>query len=301
MPAQVEVKSVLNKTRRTDPWFLDDYTVNLYSGCAFNCLYCYIQGSKYGHHVAKTTTLKTNAIEVLSRQLRARAQKKQYGVIVLSSVTDPYMPVDRKYKMTRQALEVILENRFPVHIITKSDLIARDYDLLHAIDTQAIIPSHLSDRLDRGVIISYSFSTLDQHVAHIFEPGAPEPQRRLASLQKTLAEDFYAGISLMPLLPHISDTGDHLDFLFSTFREFQVCYVLPASLTLYGEQLEDNKHQVLSAVQQHFPQLHQKYLKFFSHNAQMPGYYRVALARKTRELCRINGLENCINTLQSNN
>ena len=75
--------------------------------------------------------------------------------------------------MTRQALEVIAKHNFPVHIITKSDLIERDFDLLHRIDQTAILPNDLNKTLGRGVTVSFSFSTLDDAIANIFEK---EPQ-----------------------------------------------------------------------------------------------------------------------------
>src|SRR5690606_17668411 len=134
MPREIEVKSVLNKTQRRDPWFLDDYTLNLYSSCSFNCLYCYIRGSKYGTNLEESLSVKANAIELLEKQLSGRAKKGEYGIIVLSSATDPYLQIEKRYELTRRALEVIARYKFPVHIITKSDLIERDFDLLHEID-----------------------------------------------------------------------------------------------------------------------------------------------------------------------
>jgi len=96
MPREIEVKSILNKTKKRDSWFLDDYTVNLYSSCSFNCLYCYIRGSKYGENLATSISVKKNAIEVLDRQLFNRAKKEQYGFIVLSSATDPYLKIEKE-------------------------------------------------------------------------------------------------------------------------------------------------------------------------------------------------------------
>lgn len=82
MPAKVAVKSILNNTKRRDPWCLNDYTINPYSGCSFNCLYCYIGGSKYGEHMEEKLSIKSNAPALLERQLKNRARKGQYGPIV---------------------------------------------------------------------------------------------------------------------------------------------------------------------------------------------------------------------------
>lgn len=179
MPREIQVKSILNKKKRRDAWFLDDYTINLYSSCSFNCLYCYIRGSKYGANLESSLSVKINAIELLDKQLFNRAKKNQYGIIVLSSATDPYLQVENKYGLTREALKIILKYKFPVHIITKSDMIERDFDLLHQIDKTAILPDDLKNQLKRGVIISYSFSTLQDDIGKIFEPGATPPTKRL--------------------------------------------------------------------------------------------------------------------------
>jgi DNA repair photolyase len=284
MAAEITVKSVLNKTKRRDPWFLDDYTLNLYSSCAFNCLYCYIRGSKYGQNLEDSLSVKMNAIEILDRQLANRAKKNQYGYIMLSSATDPYLGIEKKYSLTRSALEMILKHRFPVHIITKSPLVERDFDLLHAIDRTAILPNDLKVSPGRGTIISFSFSGIDDAVARIFEPGAPRPSERLETLGRAVSEGFLAGVSLMPLLPHISDTGENLHLLFRTFQARKACYIFPATLTLFGEAPGDSKTLVLGAIRKHFPHLEEKYLRFFSQGSQMPPQYRSAFDRKIREL-----------------
>jgi DNA repair photolyase len=118
MPVHKQVKSILNKSKKRDPWFLDDYTINPYSGCSFNCLYCYIRGSKYGIHMEDKLTIKSNALELLDKKLATLAKKGKHGIIVLSSATDPYLQFEKEEKLTRQILELILKYRFPVHVIT---------------------------------------------------------------------------------------------------------------------------------------------------------------------------------------
>ncbi len=293
MPREIEVKSVLNKSKKRDSWFLDDYTFNPYSSCSFNCLYCYIRGSKYGTNLESSLSVKINAVELLDRQLSTRARKYQYGFIVLSSATDPYLKIEEKYQLTRDALKVILKHKFPVHIITKSDLIERDFDLLEQIDREARLPDDLSE-LKRGTIISFSFSTLQDEVARIFEPGATPPGKRIVAVQKTINRGFLTGISLMPLIPYISDTTEQLNLVFSTFRKMGADYVLPATITLYGNEKADSKTLMLGAIKKHYPELVTKYNKFFSASSEMPYYYQNAFYKKMKELCAVHGLKNDI-------
>lgn len=292
--SHLHVKSILNKTKRRDSWFLDDYTINPYSGCSFNCLYCYTAGSKYGAHLAAKTSIKTNAPEVLEKQLRLRARKDQQGIVVLSSATDPYLHFEEETLLTRRILELLLHYRFPVHIVTKSDLVVRDFDLLRQIDEQALLPADLRDKLTRKVFITFSFSTLDPGIARIFEPGATDPNLRLGALQSALREGFHSGVSLMPLLPWITDTADSLHYLFRSFREVGARYIFPATLTLFGNERSDSKELMLRAIAQHYPHLLEKYERYFATGTEMPAYYRDAFYRKTQELLQEYGLKNSL-------
>jgi DNA repair photolyase len=294
MTVEIQVKTILNKTKRRDPWFLDDYTLNPYSGCSFNCLYCYIRGSKYGINMEEKLAIKSNAVELLEIALFNRAKKKQYGIIVLSSATDPYLQVEKEIGLTKQLLEVILKFRFPVHIITKSDLIVRDFDLLKEINRQAILPDDLQEKLSDKVFITFSFSTLDDKVAGIFEPGATPPSKRLKTLEAALQQGFLSGVSLMPLLPYISDTGENLEYMFRMFRETGVSYIFPASLTLFGSDPSDSKKLVMRAITKHYPELTDTYERFFKSSNQMPGYYTTALNHKLNSLCEKYRLKNYI-------
>src|SRR3954463_6886167 len=107
MPQDIIVKSILNKTKKRDSWFLDDYTINPYSGCSFNCLFCYIRGSKYGEHMERSLAVKDNTIDLLDKALALRAKKNQYGIIVVSSATEPYLQFEDELKITRRILERI--------------------------------------------------------------------------------------------------------------------------------------------------------------------------------------------------
>ena len=294
MPTNIQVKSILNKTKRRDPWFLDDYTINPYSGCSYNCLYCYTRGSKYGVHMEDKLSIKTNAIELLDKQLKLRAAKEQHGFIVLSSATDPYLQFEKEQGLTRRILETILKYRFPVHIITKSDMVIRDLDLLQQINTEAILPADLKDKLSDRAFITFSFSTLDDNVGKIFEPGAPPPSLRLQTLKYCLDQGFFCGVSMMPLLPYISDTGENLELMFQTFKDIGVRYIFPATITLFGEDTADSKTLVLRAIQKHYPHLLERYQKLFTNSNQLPAYYQSAFQNKMRELLAKYGLKDRI-------
>lgn len=293
MPKYIETKQVLNKKKKRDSWFLDDYTFNPYRSCSFNCLYCYIRGSKYGLNLENSLAIKANAIELLDKQLFNRAKKRQYGFIVLSSATDPYIHIEKEQEITRESLRVILKHKFPVHIITKSNLVTRDFDILHQINREAILPDDLM-YMQKGVMISFSFSTVEDSIARVFEPGAPLPSTRLTAVQKTLNEKFLCGVSLMPLLPFISDTGPQLHKTFSLFKEIGVHYLMPSTITLFGNAKADSKTLVFQAIQKHYPDLLEKYKSYFATGSQMPTFYQKAFHQKMKEMLTEYGLHGSI-------
>tara|TARA_B100000378_G_scaffold254325_1_gene230752 strand:- start:178 stop:921 length:744 start_codon:yes stop_codon:yes gene_type:complete len=244
--------------------------------------------------MARSLTVKENAAELLDQELSLRARKGQYGIIVLSSATDPYLQIDVETGLTRKLLEIIHHHRFPVHIITKSDGVLRDLDLLERIGREALLPTDLEDKLPGGCIITFSFSTLDTKVGARFEPGATDPPTRLETLRKVREAGFHSGVSLMPLLPYISDTAEHLEWMYRSFQEVGAAYLLPATLSLFGEGRSDSKTLVLRTVERYYPHLKDKYQRFFSHSGGMPAYYRKAFEAKTRELGLQYGLSGSI-------
>jgi DNA repair photolyase len=294
MPIKIQSKSILNKTKKRDAWFLDDYTINPYSGCSFNCLYCYIRGSKYGTHMEEKLAVKQNAVQLLEKQLMIKAKKRQYGFVVMSSATDPYLQVEKSLEMTRNLLRVFLRFQFPVHIITKSDLVLRDFDLLERLDKEAILPDDLKLKLSRGALITFSFSTLDERIGKIFEPGATPVSLRLRALEKAAKAGFKTGVSLMPLLPLISDSLEQLDLMYSAFRDAGAHYIMPAGLTLFGTGHHDSKTLTMRAIANHFPNLFEEYERMYGNAFNPSREYQSKLSSITDALNVKYGVNNRI-------
>ena len=290
MPLEIQSKTILNKTKRRDPWFLDDYTVNPYLACSFNCLFCYIRGSKYGLHMDKKLAIKTNALELLDKQLGNRAKKGQYGFIVLSSATDPYLQLEEKTELTRGVLKIILKYRFPLHVITRSNLITRDLDLLRSIGEQAILPPDLMPKLLSGVYATFSFSTLDDKIGKIFEPGATKPSDRIRAVESVSAGKIPTGISMMPLYPYLTDTDFQIRSMLRSFKSVGAQYVFPAGLTLFGNGPTDSKTLMFNAIRTHYPELIEKYKLLYSHGFRPSREYTKALDLRLRQLAEEVGI-----------
>ena len=135
---QIIAKSLLNKNKKRDDWFLGNYTLNPYAGCSIACIYCYTRGSKYGGDHGSTVNVKSQAVPILKRQLKNAIKRHERGFIVLGSAADPYPSVENETKLTREILGLIKRYHFPLHILTKSNLILRDIDILTDIKEEAI-------------------------------------------------------------------------------------------------------------------------------------------------------------------
>jgi DNA repair photolyase len=285
MVNEIQVKSILNKHKKRDDWFLDDYSVNPYEGCSFNCLYCYIRGSKYGKNMARTLSAKVNSPELLEKQLSRRARRGEYGIIAFSSSTEPYMPIEEKLKLTRKLLEITLKYKFPVHVLTKSKLVLRDLDLLKEIDKNAVLPADLRPKLKHGAIISFSVSTLDEKLAKILEPGAPTPKERLETMKKCREEGFLTGVCYIPVLPFISDTEEQLDKMIKIAKDYGGDYVLVGALTLFGNRPADCKTLYYKFLEKYFPELVPKYKSLFKIFFQPTKEYQEELQERSIRIC----------------
>ena len=294
MVNEIQVKSILNKHKKRDDWFLDDYSVNPYSGCSFNCIYCYIRGSKYGENMAKTLSAKINAPELLEKQLSRRAKRGEYGIIALSSSTEPYMPIEEKLKLTRKLLEIILKYRFPVEIATKSKLVLRDLDLLKEIAKNAILPDDLKPKLKHGVIISFSISTLDEKLAKILEPGAPKPIERLEAMKRCKERGFFTGICFIPVLPFLSDSEEQVEETIKTVKEYGADFIFVGGLTLFGKGPADCKTLYYKFLEKYHPELVPKYKSLYRIFFAPSKEYQKELKEKSRRLCEKYGIKNRI-------
>ena len=289
-----EVKSILNKHKKRDSWFLDDYSINPYEGCGFNCTYCYVHGSKYGENLAEKIIIKKDAVAILDKQLANRAKKNEYGFIAVGSATDAYMQVEEEVGLTRELLKVILKHRFPAFISTKSALVKRDFDLLEQIDECANLPEDLKQNPGRGVIISFSFSTLDEKLAKQTEPGAPAPQRRLETLRECSERNFLCGVNAMPLLPFLTDTDEEIERIVAAAKQYGANYILLAGLTLFGNDERDSKQLVFKFLRNHYPHLIEKYEKMYGSVYYSSWQYQQQLKKRADAICAKYKIKNSI-------
>lgn len=200
---KIIAKSVLTKSKLP----ASDYCYNPYVGCTHDCKYCYAHFMKRftGHDNdiwGKFLDYKENCIELLSKEITKVDVKHS---IFLSSVTDCYQPIERKLELTRKSLEIFKEYGSNVSILTKSDIVTRDIDILKDME---------------NVEVGLSIGILNDDYSKILEPGATLPSKRIEALKKLNGSGIKTYVFIGPIIPGISDIEqtfleikDHVDFV----------------------------------------------------------------------------------------
>lgn len=188
-------KTIINKVDSPDIPF--SYSINPYQGCEHGCIYCYARNSHefWGYNPGLDFESKILIKEDAPKLLRAELRKKSWKVapIMLSGNTDPYQPVEKKYKLTRQLLEIFLEKRHPVGLITKNKMIVRDLDLI----------SKLAEHNLTSVALSINYS--DDSVRRKVEPRASSVNSRFEALKALSDAGVYVNVLIAPVIPGIND------------------------------------------------------------------------------------------------
>ena len=269
---EITTKGILNPVHGEDEWFGLSYNLNLYRGCEHQCIYCDTRSTCYQiENFSEEVLIKINAISLLEDAL---PRKRKVGLIGFGSMNDPYTFAERRYELTSQALAVVAKYRFPVHIITKSDMVLKDLAVLKQIN-------QMKTR------VSFSITTIDDSLARILEPGAPSPSQRLAAMQQLSTEGIETGIVMMPILPFIEDTPENIDRIVEATIAHAGRYIIPAFGMTIREGQREHFYQKLD---EHFPGLRERYEKTFGNSYHCPAQEARYLAERFYEQCKNLGL-----------
>jgi DNA repair photolyase len=191
---ETETRTIITHNNSPDVGF--DYSVNCYRGCAHACSYCFSRptheylGYGAGTDFERKIVVKVRAPELLRAELMARKWRGQE--LVFSFTSDPYVPLEAHYQLTRRCLEVCLEFRNPVGIVTKSALVRRDIDVLKQLTTEASV----------GVFFTIPF--MDYETARALEPFAPSPDARFKAMKELSDNGISVGLGIAPVIPGLS-------------------------------------------------------------------------------------------------
>ena len=270
----LESRSILN--RCTAPRMPFTWTINPYRGCEFACKYCY---ARYTHEFMEIRDsveferqiyIKQGAVPTdasatgpganLRYLLRRDLKKVKPGEeIAIGTATDPYQPAERRYEVTRTLLEEFaLHSGFDIGIVTKSDLIVRDIDVLRRVAK------------NNRLFVNMTITTLDPQLARILEPRAPRPDLRLKALRALNLSGIDAGVICAPVLPGITDKPRELEQLVAETARHGGKYIFANPLFLKP----CSASVFLPFLEKEFPQLVAEYRKRFEGNAFVSAPYR---------------------------
>ncbi|AKH41738.1 DNA repair photolyase [Altererythrobacter atlanticus] len=192
---ELHPKTILSFNQSPDILF--DRSINPFVGCEHGCIYCFARPSHAYHDLSPGLDFETKlfAKPDAARLLRETLARRRYRPrpIAMGTNTDPYQPIESRYRITREILEICLETRHPVTITTKSDRVLRDLDLL----------VQLAER--QLVAVALSVTTQDPRLSGLLEPRASSPAKRMAALARLVQEGVPAHCSVAPVIPAITD------------------------------------------------------------------------------------------------
>lgn len=236
---RIVAKTILSKLKSADSFFGISYNMNLYRGCSHGCIYCDTRSECYGVGDISQISIKSNALELLHQELKS----KKRGTIGTGSMNDPYMEVEKEEEIVREALKVIVTHKFPVHIITKSNLVIRDADIIQEISSIY-------------AAVSLTITTADDQMAKRIEPNAPSTSKRFEAMKELSKKGIYTGVTLMPLLPYINDSVANVTTLLQRAADGGASYVIP----MFGVTLrKGSRDYFYGALQREFPGIMNRY------------------------------------------
>lgn len=248
--------------------------INIYRGCEHNCIYCDSRSKCYNmNHSFDDIEVKQNSLELLEDEFK---RKRKKVIISTGSMSDPYMPLENDLKYTRRMLELIYKYGNGVHIITKSDLLLRDIDLLKKINKQA------------KARISITLTTYDDELCKIIEPNACSTTARFEMLKKLNETGIDTYVWLCPILPYINDTLDNLRGILNMCKEAKVkgivCFGFGVTLR------EGNREYFYEMLDKHFPNLKKQYIKEFKNSYSCNSKYNKYLYDYFLRFCKENNI-----------
>ena len=254
------------------------WTINPYRGCEFGCKYCY---ARYAHEFMELRDPVQFERKIYAKQFNAAVFRRELSkvkpgeAVWIGTATDPYQPAERRYAVTRQVLETVAKDRrLTIGITTKSDLVARDVELLRT------IAEH------NEVQVNLTITTLDEKLARLVEPLAPRPELRLKAL-RILAD---AGIPVTvlgnPVMPFITDSEANLDSVCAAAKD-------AGAVSFHAHPLflkPCAKAVFMPFIEERFPRLVSKYRAMFANNAYLRGFYPETISTRVKAIVARHGI-----------
>ena len=248
--------------------------MNIYRGCSHGCIYCDSRSKCYQFtHAFEDIEVKENAPELLERALKSKRQKCMIGT---GAMSDPYMHCEEKLELTRRCLEIINRYEFGASVLTKSDRVLRDIDLLDEINQKT------------KAVVQMTLTTYDDKLCSILEPNVCNTKRRIDVLEEMQKRGIPTYVWMTPILPYINDNEENIQSILEECVRVGVkgiiCYDMGLTLR------EGDREYYYQAIDKHFPGMKERYIKNYGNAYQLPSPNRDKLMKLFKLYCKEHGI-----------
>lgn len=246
--------------------------MNLYRGCTHGCIYCDSRSECYGiTYTFEDIEVKRNAPRLLEEALRKKRRRCMIGT---GAMCDPYLPLEKTEELTRIALEIIDHYGFGVTLLTKSDLVLRDLDLLQSIHRKA------------KCVVQMTLTTCDEELCRIVEPNVATTRRRFEVLMELKSAGIPTVVWMTPILPFINDTVENICGLLDYCKAAEVKGILTFGI---GMTLRSgNREYFLKKLDEHFPEISRQYMRAFGSSYGIHSPNGKVLDKLVKDFCKEN-------------
>ena len=228
--------------------------INIYRGCTHGCIYCDSRSECYQmSHAIEDVEVKENAPQLLESALRSKRKRCMIGT---GAMCDPYLHAEKELRLTRRCLELISQYEFGVSLLTKSDLVMRDIDLLEEIDRKS------------QAVVQLTLPTFDDALCRIIEPNVCPTSRRFEVLCEMRERGIPTVVWLSPLLPFINDTEENVRGILDYARRSGCVGVMAFGMGLTLR--EGSREYFYRQLDEHFPGLKERYMQRFVNFYELP-------------------------------
>lgn len=248
--------------------------MNLYRGCLHGCIYCDSRSECYCmDHDFEDVEVKANALELLENNLK---RKRSKCMLATGSMSDPYIPLENELKHVRKALELAYKYGFGFTLITKSNRVLRDLDLLTAINNKT------------KCVVQMTLTTCDENLCKKIEPNVSTTKERVAVLKKLHEAGIPTVVWLCPILPFINDTKENIKGILDYCIEAKVygiiCFGMGVTLR------KGNREYFYQQLDHLFPGMKEKYIKTYGVKYQLNSPNNNELMQLFHQTCQVNGI-----------
>ena len=248
--------------------------MNLYRGCTHGCIYCDSRSNCYQmNHEFEDIEVKENAIELLENTLRRKRKRCMIGT---GSMSDPYMPLEAQLEYTRKALLLIEKYGFGATLITKSDRVLRDLDILKRINQKT------------KAVVQMTLTTADEALCKLVEPNVSTTKQRFEALKILRDNNIPTVVWLCPVLPYINDTEDNIRRILDMCVEAKVRGIICFGMGLTLR--EGNREYFYRQLDKSFPGLKERYIREYGNQYVINSPKSAELMRLFHRICEQNGI-----------